>query len=113
MKLSCVFFRTETGKEPVRDWLKDDVPDGARRTIGADILTVQATWPVGKPLVDSLSNGLWEVRSTHDKVEYRIIFVFDGSKMVLLHGFTKNTKKTPKADLYLARQRMVSLEKSR
>jgi len=33
------------------------------KTIGADILTVQYAWPVGKPLVDSLGDGIWEVRS--------------------------------------------------
>ncbi len=62
----------------MRDWLKDDVPAEARRTVGTDIKTVQATWPIDKPLVDSLGNGLREVRSTHDKVEYRVIFVLDG-----------------------------------
>jgi phage-related protein len=50
-----------------------------------------------KPLVDSLGKGLREVRSTHDKVEYRIIFMLDGNTMILLHGFTKTTKKTRQA----------------
>jgi hypothetical protein len=70
LRLSCVFFKTEAGNEPVRDWLKEDVPAEARRTVGTDIKMVQATWPIDKPLVDSLGNGLREVRSTHDKVEY-------------------------------------------
>lgn len=111
--LACVFFKSSSGAEPVRAWLKDDVPEAARKTIGADIKTVQATWPIGKPLVGSLGDGLWEVRSTFNKVEYRTIFVIDGSTTVLLHGFEKHTQKTSKSDLDLARQRKAAAEGAR
>ena len=112
LRLSCVFFKTGAGNEPVRDWLKADVPAEARRTVGTDIKTVQATWPIDKPLVASLGNGLREVRSTHDKVEYRVIFILDGNTMVLLHGFVKTTKKTRKADIDIALERKALREKS-
>ena len=112
-RLSCVFYKTEAGNEPVRNWLKEGVPAEARRTIGTDIKTVQATWPIDKPLVDSLGHGLREVRSTHDKVDYRVIFVLDESTMVLLHGFVKTTKKTRKADINIAIERKAIREKSR
>lgn len=113
LRLSCIFFKTEAGNEPVRDWLKDSVPAEARRTLGTDIKTVQATWPIDKPLVDSLGHGLRQVRSTHDKVEYRVIFVLDGRTMVLLHGFVKTAKKTRKADIDIALERKAIREKSR
>lgn len=111
--MSCVFFKTDRGNEPVRDWLKDDIPAGARKTIGTDIKTVQATWPIDKPLVDSLGHGLREVRSTHDKVEYRVSFALDESTMVLLHGFVKTTKKTRKSDIDIALERKAIREKVR
>lgn len=111
--LECVFFRTKSGTDPVRDWLKDDLSKGARQQIGADIKTVQATWPIGPPLVKSLGDGLWEVRSTYKKVEYRTIFVFNGGKMVLLHGFQKSTQKTPTGVLSLALARKAEMEMSR
>jgi phage-related protein len=113
LKLACIFFKTDRGNEPVRKWLKEDVPAEARKTIGSDIKTVQATWPIGKPLIDSLGHGLWEVRSTHDKVEYRVIFVLDGSTMVLLHGCTKGSTKTRKADIAVALERKAIRERSR
>jgi phage-related protein len=95
-------------------WTEDwHLAAAARRTTGADIKTVQATWPIGKPLVESLGHGLREVRSTHDKVEYRILFVLDGSTMVLLHGFTKASQKTRKADLNVALERKALWEKAR
>ena len=99
--------------EPVRDWLRDGVPDGARKTIGADLKTVQATWPIGMPLVGSLGDGIWKVRSTHNKVEYRTLFVLDGAKMVLVHGIEKHTQKTPKQALDLARERKAAIGRAR
>ena len=112
---SCRAFSSRPRREtnPSATGSRKGVPAEARRTVGTDIKTVQATWPIDKPLVDSLGNGLREVRSTHDKVEYRVIFVLDGSTMVLLHGFTKTTKKTRKADIDVALERKAIREKSR
>ncbi len=56
------FFRTASGREPVLDWLRTlDKED--RRIIGIDLMRVQFGWPIGMPLVRSLKDGLWEVRS--------------------------------------------------
>jgi phage-related protein len=110
-RLGCIFFRTDAGAEPVREWLKEQIPSEARKAIGADIKTVQQTWPVGKPLVDSLGDGLWEVRSAYTKVDYRTIFTIDGSMMVLLHGCEKHSKRTRQADLGLARRRKAQMER--
>jgi len=60
--LAVVFFQSGTGNEPVRHWLKG-LPKEDRKKIGADILTVQYAWPLGKPLVDNLGEGIWEIRS--------------------------------------------------
>jgi hypothetical protein len=57
--LAVVFFRTVAGNEPVRAWLKD-LGKEDRKTIGEDILTIQYAWPLGKPLVDNLGDGIWE-----------------------------------------------------
>nr|WP_294546163.1 hypothetical protein [uncultured Rhodopila sp.] len=38
--IPLVFWRSDTGREPVRDWL-NDLPREDRRTIGVDIARVQ------------------------------------------------------------------------
>jgi hypothetical protein len=38
--LNVVFFKTDTGNEPVREWLKE-LPKADCKIIGTDILTVQ------------------------------------------------------------------------
>src|SRR5208282_285437 len=100
-KLDALFFRTEKGNEPVRDWLLS-LEKTERRTIGDDVLKVQYCWPIGKPLVGNLGRGLWEVRSRLGDRIARVIFYVEGRTMVLLHGFIKKSQKTPKHELDLA-----------
>ena len=52
--LSIRFFAGELGKEPVREWLKNDLSAQDRKIIGEDIKTVQFGWPIGMPLVDHI-----------------------------------------------------------
>ena len=102
--LKVVFFKTDMGNEPVRDWLKELSKDDCK-AIGTDILTVQYAWPVGKPLVDNLGHGIWEVRSRLDNRIARTLFALVDQEIVLLHGFIKKQQKTPQAELELAKKR--------
>lgn len=62
-RLPARFYRTDAGREPVREWLKGlELKD--RKTIGEDSKDVEFSWPIGMPLVRSLGNELWEVRSS-------------------------------------------------
>lgn len=99
-----VFFKTETGHEPVREWLKE-LPKEDCKVIGTDILTVQYAWPVGKPLVDNLGDGIWEVRSRLRNRIGRTLFAAVDQEIVLLHGFIKKQQKTPADELDLAKKR--------
>ncbi len=108
--LDVRFYASESGGEPVREWLRL-LPATDRRTIGEDIKTVQFGWPLGMPLVRSLGAGLWEVRIRLDNRIARVLFVLEGATMVLLHGFIKKTQATPKAELDLARDRLKQLRR--
>jgi hypothetical protein len=55
-RLPAVFYRTDLGREPVREWL--DAED--RKFIGEDIKDVEFSWPIGMPLVRSMGKGLWK-----------------------------------------------------
>jgi phage-related protein len=108
-KLDVVFFRSEQGSVPVREWLLS-LARTERKQIGNDVLKVQYCWPIGKPLVGNLGSGLWEVRSRLEDRIARVIFCVEGSQMVLLHGFIKKTQKTPKHEVDLAMKRMSQLK---
>lgn len=104
------FFKTDSGNEPVKEWIKS-LPKKDRKVIGEDILTVQRSWPTGKPLVDSLGDGLWEVRTRLENTIARTIFCISAGEMILLHGFIKKSQKTPGQELELARKRRRQYER--
>jgi phage-related protein len=109
LRLRVLFYRTVSGREPVREWLKE-LPVKDRKIIGDDLKTVQFGWPLGMPLIRKLEPDLWEVRSRLHRRIARVVFTVEGDTMVLLHGFIKKSQKTEAADLHLARQRLKELQ---
>ncbi len=107
-RLSARFYRSDSGREPVREWLKGlDRED--RKVIGEDIKDVEFSWPIGMPLVRSLGWGLWEVRSRLPRGRIaRVLFCTEPDCIVLLHGFIKKTQKTPQHDIDVALKRKTS-----
>lgn len=105
IRLNVLFFRTASGAEPVRRWLKS-LPETHKKAIGEDIKTVQFGWPLGMPLEEKLEPFLWEVRTKVPDGIVRILFTVDGSLMILLHGFIKKTQKIPQKDINTARSRL-------
>jgi phage-related protein len=98
-RLPARFYRSNGGNEPVREWLKELDPED-RKMIGEDIKDVEFSWPIGMPLVRSLGNALWEVRSNLLRGRIaRVLFCLEHECMVLLHGFIKKTQKMPQRDI--------------
>jgi phage-related protein len=108
--LRVVFYRTDSGKEPVRQWIKA-LNGKDRQAIGEDIKTAQYGWPLGMPLIRKLEPGLWEVRSHVSVGIARILFTVDEGLMILLHAFIKKTSRTAAADLRTARRRLSDLRR--
>ena len=91
----------------MREWLMQ-LDKNDRRTVGIAIKDVEYSWPIGLPLCRPMSGikGMWEVRcNLSDKRIARILFIIDGSQMILLHGFIKKTQKTEQKDIQIASQR--------
>ena len=51
-----VFYRLASGREPVREWLKQLDP-ASRKMVGEDLYTLQLGWPVGMPLARKIEAG--------------------------------------------------------
>jgi len=106
--IPVVFFRLDSGREPVRDWLKG-LDRESRKLIGEDIKTLQFGWPIGMPLSRKLAENLWELRSKMHQGIARTFFTIYAQKIILLHGFVKKTQKTPPKELSVARRRLTKL----
>lgn len=110
-RVPLAFFRTAADGEPVREWLQD-LSKEERKKLGEGLKELEYGWPIGMPLCRPMGKGLHELRvSLESKREARVLFVVKDEQLIALHGFVKKSKKTPKADLDLARQRQRELEK--
>lgn len=108
-RVHAFFYKTENGREPVREWLKEmSLQD--KKSIGEDISAVEYLWPIGYPQVSKIDANMWELRSKiSDKRISRIFFTIIFDKMILLHGIVKKSQKTPKQDLEFARGRLKKI----
>jgi phage-related protein len=107
-RYQVVFYRSASGREPVRQWLKQLDPVNRKR-IGEDLFTLQLGWPLGMPLARKIEANLWELRSKIVNGIARIMFTENKGQLIVLHGFIKKSQKLPAADLKLARQRLLAV----
>ena len=109
-ELCVVFFRTDRGNDPVRDWL-ESFGERSEMIIDTDITVVAENWPsvLGTSLVKKLrgEESLWEIRSriSSEKRIARVLFTVEAGEIILLHGFIKKSQHTPRKDLRIARRR--------
>ena len=110
-RVPLVFFRSDTGSEPVLDWLRE-LPRADRRVVGAGLKDLEFGWPIGMPLCRALGGGLFELRvSLRSRRIARVMVCVHEGELVALHAFIKKTQKTPRSDMTLARSRKRQLEK--
>ena len=109
-RLQARFFKSDSGREPVREWIKSfSRPD--MKAIGGAIAEVQLGWPIGMPLVRKMDTDLWEVRiHMSDKRIARVLFTLVEGEMILLHGFVKKSQSTPAGELKTAKDRLKQVK---
>lgn len=65
---------------------------------GLLLLKIQDGIP--KKFVKLIKDGLYELRTEYNSNIYRVFFIFDQGKIVVLfNGFQKKTQKTPRAEI--------------
>jgi len=58
---------------------------------------------VSKKFVDHIRDGIYEIRVEYEGNIYRVFFIFDKGKIVVLfNGFQKKTQKTPESEIQKA-----------
>ena len=100
-------YCTQSGKEVVQEFL-DSLPDKALAKVIRDIeLLAQYAPNLHEPYTKHNDGPLWELRSKFSSNIYRIFyFIWRDNKLILLHGFTKKSQKTPPAEIAIAKKRM-------
>lgn len=105
MTWALEFYRTPSGRAPVEDYLDELAGSEATKAVrGLDLLRTFGT-QLGMPHVRPLRGGLYEFR-LRGRREHRVVYVaLAGARFLLLHAFTKKTRRTPQAEIVLAQQR--------
>lgn len=109
-RFPAYFFRTAAGNSPVLDWLRT-LPKEDRVSIGLDLQRVEYRWPIGMPFSRPMGKGLHEIRSNLPSGRTaRLLFFAARGRLVIVGGFIKKSRTTPRAEIELAQARKQAWE---
>lgn len=97
VRRKILFYRTVDGKCPVADFL-DSLPGKDAQKIAWVLKLLEELDRIPIIYFKKLAgtDDLWECRIQFGSSSYRILcFFMDNSTIVMTHGFTKKTKRTP------------------
>ncbi|MBC2705132.1 type II toxin-antitoxin system RelE/ParE family toxin [Desulfobacula sp.] len=102
------FYRAESGKSPVEEFL-DNLTAKQAKKVAWVLNLVEEHINVPSKYLKKMVNtdNLWEVRVNFGSNIFRILCFFDGSEIIILtHAFQKKTQKTPRQAIKIAEKRM-------
>jgi phage-related protein len=107
-----IFFDTEDGKCPMKDFLDSLEPKLLAKTFRT-IDLLEANGPnLREPYSKPLGDGIFELRTKLGTDITRVLYFFvAGQKAVLTNGFIKKTQKTPKSEINLALKYKIDYER--
>ena len=101
------FYRTESGKSPVENFLDSLSGKQAQKVIWV-LRLIEELDVVPRQYLKKLVNtdDIWEVRIQFGGNIFRLLGFFDGTTlMILTNGFAKKSQKTPRQEIELATRR--------
>ena len=104
---TIIFYRLESGKSPVEDFLSMLSGKQAQKVIWVlKLIEELETVPVTYFKKLKGTDGIWEVRIQSGRNIYRILGFMDGNHLVILnHAFQKKSQKTPLQAIKLSEKR--------
>jgi phage-related protein len=102
----CLYFVTESGRCPVKDFIDSLDLRAKRKFFYEKELLEQYGTALGYPHTKYLGNSIHELRFEGGEGAVRVLYFFyNGENIIFTNGFVKKTDKTPKQELELAWQR--------
>lgn len=108
------FYADDTGKAPVLEWLRKLLRQN-RKAYACCVARIRLLAEMGhelrRPHADYLRDGIYELRTRVGRVNYRVLYFFQGREVaVLSHALTKEDE-VPHADIERAVQRKGQYER--
>ena len=115
MPETCVvFYKDKNGNIPVLLWL-DKLERQDRKGLVICLERIQLLASLGhelrRPLADFLKDGIYELRTSRQRVQYRILYFFHGRNIAIIaHAIVKEGSAVPDIDIDRAieRQRLFT-----
>ena len=113
MVREVIFYKTSTGRSPVREFLDTLSSKQAQKTAWVVNLVEDLDVVPGQYFQKmSSTDDLWEIRVKVGTNIFRLLGFFDGGTLVVLsHAFQKKTQQTPPAENRLAEERKAAYER--
>ena len=98
-----VFYLDGDGTAPVLDALRSLLAGGHRKVVARCWVRIERLAEVGhelrRPEADYLRDGIYELRATHRRVHYRILYFFHGRRLAVLSHVIKKVDRVPDAEI--------------
>ena len=101
MNRTVIFHETVDGRSPVKDFL-DSLPAKDAQKVAWVLQLVEDLYEIPSSYFKKLkgTDEIWECRIQFGSNSYRILcFFVNGSTLVLTHGFSKKSRKTPRGEI--------------
>ena len=106
------FYRLESGKSPVEDFLDSLNSKMRNKAVRSLELLEEFGNTLREPNSKAMGDGLFELRIKFSSDITRIFYFFYvKNKIVLTKGFVKKTQRTPSAEIELARKYKADYER--
>ena len=107
MRFTVEFFSKENGEIPAKEFiLSQDIKMQAKLSRYVELLEEHGR-DLREPFSSKLSGDIFELRVQQGNNIVRVLYFFMiGRKIILTHGFTKKTQKTPPSEIELAEKYM-------
>ena len=104
-----IFYQDEKGKVPVLEWLDEleqQDPKGLLNCLDRIQQLASMGHELRRPLADFLRDGIYELRASHRRVQYRILYFFHGRNIAIIaHAIVKEGSAVPDVDINRAIER--------
>jgi phage-related protein len=104
-----IFYQDEKGKVPVLDWLDElerKDPKGLINCLDRIQQLAIMGHELRRPLADFLRAGIYELRASHRRVQYRILYFFHGRNIAIIaHAIVKEDSAVPDVEMERAIER--------
>lgn len=108
------FYKDRNGKEPVKEYIaglasRKDKNSRIKLNKIMDYIKALSEYgtQAGEPYIKHLDDDIWELRPLRDRI---LFAAWNGNGFVLLHVFMKQTQKTPRREIEMAKKKYTEYQ---